>query len=117
MEPSRVRIVLHRPSSAENIGGVARAMMNFGLERLAIVAPPSWAGPARAGHGLARENVLERARRTARKASALLERAEVHADLRAALAGATWVCGTTSRQPEGRPQLLPRTLAAEAALR
>ena len=117
MEPSRVRIVLHRPSSAENIGGVARAMMNFGLERLAIVAPPSWAGPARDGHGLARDNVFLRARRTARRAAGLLDRAEVHADLRSALAGATWVCGTTSREPEGRARLVPRTLAEESARR
>lgn len=117
MDLSRVTIVLHRPSSAENIGAVARAMKNFGLARLAIVAPPSWAGPARAGHGLARENVLERARKTARKASDLLEAAEVHGELRAALARATWTCGTTSRRPEGRPQLDPRSLALEASRR
>jgi tRNA/rRNA methyltransferase len=117
MDPSRVTIVLHRPSSAENIGAVARAMKNFGLSRLAIVAPPSWAGPARAGHGLARENVLERARKTARKASDLLELAQIHGDLRAALAHATWTCGTTSRQPEGRPRLDPRSLGAEVARR
>jgi tRNA/rRNA methyltransferase len=117
MEPSRIRVVLHRPSSAENIGGVARAMMNFGLERLAVVAPASWAGPARSGQGLAREDVLLRARRTARRAARLLDRAEVHPDLRSALAGATWVCGTTSRQPEGRARLDPRTLAAEVARR
>jgi tRNA/rRNA methyltransferase len=66
MDGSRVRIVLHRPSSAENIGAVARAMKNFGLSRLAIVAPPSWAGAARGGEGTARADVLSRARRTAR---------------------------------------------------
>jgi tRNA/rRNA methyltransferase len=117
MDLARVTIVLHRPSSAENIGAVARAMKNFGLARLAIVAPPSWAGPARAGHGLARENVLERARKTARKASDLLEAAEIHGDLRAALARTTWTCGTTSREPEGRPRLDPRSLAEEVGRR
>lgn len=115
MDLSRVTIVLHRPSSAENIGAVARAMKNFGLSRLAIVAPPSWQGPARVGHGLARENVLARARTTARKASDLLDAAAIHPDLRAALAGSTWTCGTTSRSPEGRARLEPRTLAAEVA--
>jgi len=33
--------VLHRPSSAENIGAVARVLKNFGLTRLSVVAPPS----------------------------------------------------------------------------
>jgi tRNA/rRNA methyltransferase len=117
MDLTRVTIVLHRPSSAENLGAVARAMKNFGLSRLAIVAPPSWQGPAREGEGTAREDVLRRARRTARRAADLLDRAEVHPDLRSALAGSTWVCGTTSRQPEGRPQLDPRALGAEAARR
>jgi tRNA/rRNA methyltransferase len=117
MQLSRVRVVLHRPSSAENLGAVARAMKNFGLSRLAVVAPPSWAGPARGGEGLAREDVLLRARRTARRAADLLERAEIHGDLREALAGATWACGTTSRNTEGRPRLDPRELAREVARR
>jgi tRNA/rRNA methyltransferase len=43
--------------------------------------------------------------------------AEVHPDLRAALAGATWACGTSSRAVEGRPRLTPRELAAEVVRR
>ena len=117
MEHARVSLVLHRPSSAENIGAVARVLKNFGLSRLVIVAPPSWEGPARSGPGLAREDVLARARRTARHASDLLDTAAVHRDLRSALAGSTWSCGTTSRAPEGRPRLTPRELAAEVARR
>jgi tRNA/rRNA methyltransferase len=53
----------------------------------------------------------------ARKASDLLDRIEVHGDLRAALGPVTWTCGTTSRAVEGRPWLDPRTLAAELARR
>ncbi len=118
MEPGKVRIVLHRPQSADNIGAVARAMKNFGLSRLVIVAPPSWAGPPRSGGpGTAREDVLARARRLARHASDLLERAEVHSDLRAALGPAVWTCGTTSRAVEGRPWLDPARLAEEVARR
>lgn len=118
MEPGKVRIVLHRPQSADNIGAVARAMKNFGLSRLAIVAPPSWAGPPRSGgSGTAREDVLARARRLARHASDLLEVAEIHADLRGALGPAVWTCGTTSRAVEGRPWLDPGGLAEEVALR
>jgi tRNA/rRNA methyltransferase len=118
MDQARVTLVLHRPSSAENIGAVSRVLKNFGFPRLSIVAPPSWEGPARSGGpGTAREDVLARARRTARHAADLLETADVHGDLRGALAACTWTCGTTSRAPEGRPQLTPRQLAAEVARR
>ncbi len=114
MNPQNITFVLHRPSSAENIGAVARAMKNFGLSQLALVAPPSWTGaPRGGGTGSAREEVLLRARKTARHASGLLDGASVHGDLRAALAGVTWACGTTSREPEGRPRLSPPVLAEE----
>ena len=111
---TRIRVVLHRPQSAENLGAVARVMKNFGLAGLAVVAPASWAGPPRGGGpGLARDDVLARASRLARHASDLLHQLTVHADLRAALGPATWTCGTTSRAVEGRPRLDPRELAAE----
>ncbi|MFT3917214.1 MAG: TrmH family RNA methyltransferase [Anaeromyxobacteraceae bacterium] len=110
--------MLHRPSSAENVGQAARAMKNFGLSRLAIVAPPSWAGAPRSGADRsAGDDVMDRARTTARHASDLLEGAEVHPDLAAALGPATWTCGTTSRTLPGRPRLHPRELAAEVARR
>jgi tRNA/rRNA methyltransferase len=117
-DPRATRIVLHRPQSAENLGAVARVMKNFGLSRLAVVAPPAWSGaPRGGGGGTAGEDVLARARRTARKASDLLEAAEIRRDLREALGPATWVCGTTSRAVEGRPSLDPRALAGEVARR
>jgi tRNA/rRNA methyltransferase len=118
MDLDRVLLVLDRPQSADNIGAVARVMKNFGLSRLAIVAPPSWAGPPRSGGpGTAREDVLRRARRLARKAGDVLDRAEVHRGLREALRGATWTCGTTSRLVEGRPRLDPAALGREVAAR
>ncbi|HYG69240.1 MAG TPA: rRNA methyltransferase, partial [Anaeromyxobacteraceae bacterium] len=101
MAPGKVRFVLHRPQSADNVGAAARALKNFGFRRLAIVPPAAWENVPRAGAGeTAREDVLARARVLARRASDLLEEAEEHADLRAALADATWVCGTTSRAVE-----------------
>lgn len=116
-----VTFVLHRPSSAENIGAVARVLANFGLSRLSIVPPPSWTGPSRSGERMTGgEDVLVRARRTARRAADRLERAAVPADLRAALADITWACGTSSREaPAGRsvPLLTPRQLGAEVARR
>lgn len=100
------------------MGAVARVMKNFGLARLAVVVPPAWSGaPRGGGPGAAREDVLARARRTARKASDLLDAAELHADLRAALGPSIWVCGTTSRAVEGRPRLDPRALGGEVARR
>jgi tRNA/rRNA methyltransferase len=56
-------IVLVRPQLGENIGKAARAMLNFGLVDLRLVAPrDGWpnpsAGPAASGADL----VLERAR-------------------------------------------------------
>jgi tRNA/rRNA methyltransferase len=116
--PAATRLVLHRPQSAENVGAVARVMKNFGFARLAVVPPPAWSGaPRRGGPGTAREDVLARARRTARKASDLLDAAELHEDLRSALGNSIWVCGTTSRRVEGRPGLDPRALGAEVARR
>ena len=55
-------IVLVRPQLGENIGKAARAMLNFGLEEMRLVAPrDGWpnpsAGPAAAGADI----VLERA--------------------------------------------------------
>jgi tRNA/rRNA methyltransferase len=118
MDPARVLVVLHRPQSADNLGAAARVLKNFGLARLAVVAPPSWAGPPRSGGpGTARDDVLARARRLARKAGDVLDAVEIHQDLRGALARATWVCGTTSRRLEGRPWLDPRALAREVARR
>lgn len=118
MDPRTPIVVLHRPSSAENVGAAARVMKNFGLARLAVVTPPAWDGPPRGGGaGTALEDVLGRARRLARRAGDVLEGATFHRDLRAALGDATWVCGTTSRDVEGRPRLDPRALAAEVARR
>ena len=40
----RVKIILSRPRNPDNIGAAARAMANFGLNELAVVAPhgPAW---------------------------------------------------------------------------
>jgi tRNA/rRNA methyltransferase len=118
MDRGNVIFVLHHPQSAENVGAAARAMKNFGLGRLVIVAPAAWTGAPRSpGAATAREDVLARARRTARRAGDVLDAAEVRADLREALGPTVWACGTSSRAVEGRPRLDPRALAAEVARR
>jgi tRNA/rRNA methyltransferase len=73
-------IVLVRPQLGENIGKAARAMLNFGLTELRLVAPrDGWpnpsAGPAASGADI----VLEQARVYATTAEAVADCAHVHA--------------------------------------
>jgi tRNA/rRNA methyltransferase len=118
MELEKVRVVLHRPQNAENIGAAARALKNFGLRTLAVVGATDWAGLPRCGGAEVRAlDVRERATRVARHAADLLDAATFHPDLRSAVANSTWVCGTTSRTLPGRPRFSPRELAAEVAVR
>lgn len=73
-------IVLVRPQLGENIGKTARAMLNFGLAEMRLVAPrDGWpnpsAGPAAAGADI----VLEQARVYATTAEAVADCQHVHA--------------------------------------
>lgn len=77
---NRPVIVLVRPQLGENIGKAARAMLNFGLTEMRLVAPrDGWpnpsAGPAAAGADI----VLEQARVFATTAEAVADCAHVHA--------------------------------------
>ncbi len=73
-------IVLVRPQLGENIGKAARAMLNFGLDEMRLVAPrDGWpnpsAGPAAAGA----DSVLEHAKVYATTAKAVADCEHVHA--------------------------------------
>ena len=77
---NRPVIVLVRPQLGENIGKAARAMLNFGLTEMRLVAPrDGWpnpsAGPAAAGADI----VLEQAKVYATTAEAVADCAHVHA--------------------------------------
>ena len=92
-------IVLVRPQLAENIGKAARAMLNFGLTDLRLVAPrDGWpnpdAGPAAAG------------------ADALIANARVFASVAEAVADCAHVYATTVRK---RGVIKPVVDAVEAA--
>jgi tRNA/rRNA methyltransferase len=97
----RPLIVLVRPQLGENIGKAARAMLNFGLSELRLVAPrDGWpnpsAGPAAAG------------------ADEVLEHAEVHATLAEAVADCAHVYATTVRKRGvTKPVLTPEAAARE----
>lgn len=87
--------VLVRPQMGENIGAAARAMWNFGLERMRIVAPrDGWPN--------------QRAVAMASGAGRLLDEAVLSDDIPQALADCTHVYATTAR-PRGmvKPVMTP----------
>jgi len=96
----RPAVVLVRPQEEGNVGAVARAMANMGLARLLLVEPAARLG--------------DLARAFAMHAHHVLDGAERHADLDAALAGFDIVVGTASLRDRGWPQpvLAPRDLPA-----
>ncbi len=93
-------IILVEPQLAENIGMAARAMANFGLSELRLVAPRGgW--PKKGAHS------------AASGASHVLDGAKLYADVREAIADLNFVLATTRR---ARGQM-KRVLAPDAALR
>ncbi len=79
--------VLVRPQMGENIGGAARAMLNFGLERMRVVEPrDGWPNP--------------KAVAMASGAGRVLDHAGVFGSLDAALADCDFVLATTARSRE-----------------
>ncbi len=94
-----VSIVLVQPQIPENIGAVARAMHNMGLERLVLVDPKNCD--------------TDRMNKTATGSSnVVLNRMALYKDLREALAPYQYLVGTTARIGTLRPALTrPRSLA------
>ena len=95
-------MVLVRPQMGENIGAAARAMLNFGLDRMRVVAPrDGWPNP--------------KAVAMASGAGRLLDAAGLFDDLDAALADCTRVYATTARGRElVKPVMTPEAAMAEA---
>ncbi|MCE0503826.1 RNA methyltransferase [Roseivivax sp. GX 12232] len=97
--------VLVRPQMGENIGAAARAMWNFGLDRMRLVAPrDGWPNPA--------------ADAMASGAGRLLDEAQVYPSTAEAVADADFVLATTAR-PRGltKPVYSPEAALAETAER
>jgi tRNA/rRNA methyltransferase len=99
--------VLVRPQMGENIGSAARAMLNFGLDRMRIVAPrDGWPNPA--------------ATALASGAGRVLDAAHVYDNISQSVSDATFVFATTARQrdltkpvysPEGAMRLAAEKIA------
>ncbi|MBL8723705.1 MAG: rRNA methyltransferase [Planctomycetes bacterium] len=98
-----VHVVLVRPRRALNLGSTARALKNFGIQHLTLVASEigSWTDAWRMA--VQADDVLH----AARQVDALDE----------ALGNATWIVGTTNRARPGQRLLTPRQVATEAAER
>lgn len=95
--------VLVRPQMGENIGAAARAMWNFGLDRMRVVAPrDGWPN--------------EKAVTMASGAGRLLDEAILSDDLPAALSDSTYVFATTARPRElTKPVFSPEGAMKKAA--
>jgi tRNA/rRNA methyltransferase len=93
------RVVLVRTKESANVGSVARAMLNFGLHDLWLVAP--------------RCRIDRRSFDLATHAEAVLENAKVVDSLEDAIADTTLAFGTSARprKAENYPLFTPRTVA------
>ena len=94
-------IIMSHTQMGENIGAAARAMKNFGLSELRLIAPKcEWPN--------------DRAQMLASGAGDILDRARLHPDAPTALGGFQLVLATTAR---GRDVLREILTPAEAAAR
>ncbi|HEX4765019.1 MAG TPA: RNA methyltransferase [Lichenihabitans sp.] len=98
-------IVLVRPQLAVNIGMAARAMANFGLSDLRLVAPK--------GGWPRTDKYKDDAQAVAAGATHLLDTLTVHATLEEAVADLNAVYATTARERgQGKPVLAPEAAMA-----
>ena len=101
---SRLEIVLVRPETPRNVGSVARAGRNFGVERICVVGSPA---------------ILEdgSARATAHGAEDILDRIRFCADLEEALAPHVFAVGTANRVRKGKlpPLEMPHEVLPDVA--
>jgi len=96
---ARLALVLVRPKEDGNVGAVARAARNFGVDELVIVAPKAKLGPE--------------ARRRAMGGVPILRAAKVVPDLAHAVASADLVIGTTDLSTGRSASYLRRSVSPE----
>ncbi|MGB5863074.1 MAG: RNA methyltransferase [Sulfitobacter sp.] len=101
--PTAPRFVLVRPQMGENIGAAARAMLNFGLGHMAVVAPrDGWPNPAAVA--------------MASGAGRVLDAALLAPDLPAAIGDCSFVFATTARDRDmSKPVYTPEAAMALTA--
>lgn len=89
----QLTVVLHQIRSPDNLGAVARLMVNFGLEKLALSDPATYAFAA--------------ARKLAVGAESLLDHLRLYRSLPDAVGDVIYAIGTTSRRLRNREVLEP----------
>lgn len=95
-----IRIVLVGTQHPGNIGSAARAMKTMGLANLVLVAPKRYPDPEAVALAAGADDILEQAR--------------VVSSVHEALAGCTYVIGTSSRERAvALPELTPRQAAEQ----
>jgi tRNA/rRNA methyltransferase len=94
-------VILMEPQLADNVGMVARAMANFGLDDLRLIAPrDGWPN--------------EKARIAASGANYVIDDAAAFPSLEAAIGDVNWLAATTARQRDLRkPVMTPLQAVAE----
>lgn len=98
-------IILVEAQMADNIGMAARAMANFGIEDMRLVAPR---------HGWPND----KARFAASGAHPVIDAAAAYPGIKAAMADLTWVCATTARPRHlAKPVLTPDEAITEMIIR
>lgn len=102
-------IILVRPQMAENIGMAARAMANFGLAEMRLVAPrDGWPQKTRMKKG---------AHQAASGATHILEQAALFDTVEAAMADLHYVFATTARnRGQAKPVATPDVAMADAVM-
>tara|TARA_R110000772_G_scaffold125230_1_gene231918 strand:- start:806 stop:1639 length:834 start_codon:yes stop_codon:yes gene_type:complete len=101
--PKIPAFVLVRPQMGENIGAAARAMWNFGLDRMRIVAPrDGWPNPSAVA--------------MASGAGRLLDEAVIYDDVARSVGDAAFVFATTARDRDlTKPVFSPEAAMTKAA--
>ena len=103
MSVDQPAIVLVRPQLGENIGKAARAMLNFGLTEMRIVAPrDGWPNPAAGPSAAGADIILEKAQLFDTTAEAVADCAHIYAT-------------TVRKRGMTKEVLAPDALAAELA--
>ena len=103
MHTAQIRIVLVEPSHPGNIGAVARAMKNMGLEQLVLVSPRQFPHPEATARASGADDLLSRAR--------------VVESVPEALEGCGFVAATTSRERDQYFRVADVRVAAERLVR
>ena len=97
--PFRLRVILIKPSIEGNLGAIARNMLNFGFEELHLVSPKLTIG--------------EEARKRAKHAVNVLEKAIIHESLEDAISDCSLVIGTSGKREFGEKIITRHFLTPE----